>query len=429
MTGMHAVAGSPADAGTAPEPQAALIVDRLVRAALGGADDLALLEMVCEEIAAAGVALTRVVTATDLLHPTFDGQGTRWRRGEAVTRSMFLRSEWTTGATRNEEIWKRSPFYRLINTGESRLRRRIAPEGPQEFPILDDLRTEGATDYLAFATHIGEAATLGPVEGIVSSWVTDRPGGFSDDDIALITAVMPTLALCLNAATVAATARTLLETYLGRDAAQRVLKGDIVRGRAETIDAVIWYSDLANFTRIADRIDRDRLLELLNAYAACLVDTIAGHGGEVLKFIGDGILAIFPVCDGDGADACGRALAAAEQALATVGALNAKRAAEGLATTEFYLALHVGELLYGNFGSETRLDFTVLGPAVNEASRIEALCRALDWPIIVSSAFAKAAGPRRDRLVSLGRYALRGVARPQELFTIDAGAPVDDPGI
>lgn len=428
MNEMSAIAANtPADA--TPERRAAAINARLVRASLEGADEIALLGLACDSVVAGGLPLTRVVTATDLLHPTFDGQGTRWRRGEKVSRSMFLRSEWATSNTRNDEIWRRSPFYRLISTGEARLRRRIVPEGPQEFPILDDLRTEGATDYLAFATHIGETATLGPVEGIVSSWVTDRPDGFTDDDIALITAIVPALALCLNAATVAATARTLLETYLGRDAAQRVLKGDIVRGRAETIHAVIWYSDLANFTRIADRLDRDRLLELLNAYAACLVDTVAGHGGEVLKFIGDGILAIFPVCDGDGAAACARALDAAERAVAAVAELNGKRAADGLATTEFYLALHVGELLYGNFGSEDRLDFTVLGPAVNEASRIEALCRALDWPIIVSSAFARAAGPRRDRLVSLGRYALRGVARPQELFTIDTGEPVDDPGI
>jgi adenylate cyclase len=199
----------------------------------------------------------------------------------------------------------------------------------------------------------------------------------------------------------------------------RVLAGNIVRGRATPITAVVWFSDLVSFTRIADSASPDIVLSLLNDYAEAQVEAIEMNGGHVLKFIGDGILAIFS--DDDSTRACARALDAAAEQKRRIGALNARRTADSLPVTATQLALHVGELLYGNVGSPRRLDFTVLGPAVNEAARIEALCRSLEQPVIVSSAFADAAGQARVRLVSLGRYAMKGVARPQELFTLDPG--------
>ena len=198
-----------------------------------------------------------------------------------------------------------------------------------------------------------------------------------------------------------------------------MLAGNIVRGRAEAIRAVVWFSDLVGFTRISDNLSPDKVLELLNDYAQAQVEEIEAHGGHVLKFIGDGILAIFP--DDDMAQACHRALDAAAGMRQRIAALNERRAASGLPVTDTHLALHVGELLYGNLGGARRLDFTVLGSAVNEAARIEALCVSLDQTVIVSWAFAEAAGEGRRRLVSLGRYAMKGVARPQELFTLDPG--------
>jgi adenylate cyclase len=179
---------------------------------------------------------------------------------------------------------------------------------------------------------------------------------------------------------------------------------------------VLWFSDLTGFTRIADTLPREQLLDLLNAYADCLVGVVHEHDGKVLKFMGDGILAAF-----DGAEryACGRALDAAEAAAAAMARLNRQRSAAGLPVTGFTLALHQGEVLYGNIGSRDRLDFTVIGPAVNELSRIQAMSRSLDQPILVSASFAAASGDQHARLVSLGRYALRGVGRPQELFTLD----------
>jgi adenylate cyclase len=292
-----------------------------------------------------------------------------------------------------------------------------------EFPLLDRLKTEGGTDYFAMVTRHADPAVSFRIGHSVSSWTIDGAGGYSDADLVSLERVASAFALGYQNRSMHGTIRTLLETYLGRGAADRVMDGNIVRGQADTIDTVIWYSDLVQFTRIADEIERDQLLGLLNDYASPLVESIEEHGGEVLKFIGDGILAIFP--DDGRTDALSNALDAALKAEARVTALNESRREQGLRTTDFYLALHVGNLLFGNFGSSKRLDFTVLGPAVNEASRIGGMCRSLEQRVIISSAFAEAAGPRRRDLVSLGRYALRGIGQPQELFTIDrAAAPI-----
>ena len=258
---------------------------------------------------------------------------------------------------------------------------------------------------------------------MATSFATCEPGGFVERDFALIDATLPAFALAFKASIAIDTAHTLVTTYLGRDAAARILRGEIDRGQVKTVPTVLWFSDLAGFTRIADTLPRDQLLDLLNAYADCLVGVIHDHGGEVLKFMGDGILGVF---SGAPEDACRRALDAAEAARAAIARLNQARSAAGLSVTGFTLALHEGEVLSGNVGSQERLDFTVVGPAVNELSRIQAMSRSLDQPILVSASFAAACGDQRARLVSVGRYALRGVGRPQELFTLDL-AELDRP--
>ena len=254
---------------------------------------------------------------------------------------------------------------------------------------------------------------------MTASWTTDAPGGFTDAEVELLAGIMPPLTLAILLQTTHRDTRTLLTTYLGRHAADRVLAGNIVRGRAEPIRAVVWFSDLVGFTRISDNMSAGNVLALLNDYAQVQIEAIEAHAGHVLKFIGDGLLAIFP--DDDTTKACARALDAAIEMRKRIAALNVKRAAAGLPVTDTHLALHVGELLYGNLGGPRRLDFTVLGSAVNEAARIEALCASLDQKVIVSWAFHEAAGDARARLVSLGRYAMKGIARPQELFTLDPG--------
>ncbi len=384
------------------------------RGLLGGAP-YKLLEGVCERMVAAGVPLLRGYIAQPTIHPVIAAHIFEWRRDEeGATEQTYDRM-----GDVESETWRRSPFYHLHSTGSARLRVRLdVSNQPLQFPMLDELKEQGATDYLALGTRFRENESAAPIQGMMSSWSSDRPGGFDEGDIAAIEMLLPVLALAIKAETIAGIANSVVETYLGRDAGHRVLSGEIGRGSVETIRAVLWLCDLRDFTKIADTSPRDQLIPMLNDYFEAMVDTIHEYGGQVLKFMGDGLLAIFRLDDDGEGDVCACALDAAEIALGRVDQVNLRRAEAGLPVTEFSLALHMGEVLYGNVGSRDRLDFTVVGPAVNEVSRIEALSRSLDQNLIASSAFAAGAQACSDRLVSLGRYALRGVRRPQELYTL-----------
>jgi adenylate cyclase len=376
------------------------------------------LEGFCARLLAGGVPLWRAATGTDLLHPLLDARGCRWRRGEGATQEEYPRIE--PGADSSEE-WQRSPFQYLLTGHEGReMRRRLDDSYERgEFPLLDQFQDAGCTDYVAFMISYGAKARSVQVPGLLASFQVDRPGGFLDAELTLLRRLAPALGLAYKAMGGFETARTLVTTYLGADAGGRVLDGAILRGATETVRSVLWYSDLEGFTRIADTAPGDALIALLNDYAECVVEHVQAQGGQVLKFIGDGILAMFPLRDD--ASPCARALDATAATLAAVERLSLEREAAGSLATGLHVALHVGEVLYGNIGSRDRLDFTVVGPAVNEVARIEALCRSLEQQVIVSSAFAAEAGDARARLVSLGRYALKGVRRPEELFTLDPG--------
>lgn len=392
------------------------IVAWAVGAGLDEPDQASLMTGYCERLVAAGVPLWRASIGADTLHPLVQAQGHRWRRGEPLREDVFARG----GGPEREAEWLRSPWYRLIEDQESQMRRWLERgEGTDAFPLLAELAAEGGTDYWARIVAFGEWHSQGPVRGLATSWATREAGGFAEHDLALIEATLPAFALACKAAMASDTARTLVATYLGEDAAARILRGEIERGQVNTVRKVLWFSDLIGFTRIADTLPREALLDLLNAYADCLVGVVHAHDGQVLKFMGDGILAVF---DGSADAACGRGLDAAQAAVAAMARLNRERTAAGLPVTGFTLALHEGEVLYGNVGSRERLDFTVIGPAVNEVSRIQAMSRSLDQPVLVSASFAAACKDQRGRLVSLGRYALRGVGRPQELFTLEPDA-------
>jgi adenylate cyclase len=313
------------------------------------------------------------------------------------------------------ERWRRSPFYTMLQTGDALLRRRLNAKTQDEFPVLSDFIAAGMTDYVAMISRFAAERVLGDMDGVYSSWTTRAPGGFSDGQIEALQRIAPYLALAIKSVSLARMTGTLMETYLGRDAGQRVLSGRIVRGIAERIDAAVWFSDLRGFTRVTDTAP-EQVIPLLNDYADVIVSAIHEHGGDVLKLIGDGTLAIFTA--DNRANACRAAKSAAIAARAGIVELNKRRAADDKPITDMYLGLHVGEVFYGNVGSRERLDFTVIGPAVNEASRIAAMCRSVDQPVLISSAFAEVGDMKRN-LVSVGRYALRGVARPQELFTPD----------
>ena len=387
-----------------------------MRQGLTTVDEAAVLAGFCERLLAGGLPLWRVATGAELLHPVLDGRGCRWVRGQDVVKEDFSRLD---EDAEREADWRSSPFYRLVHGQEPELRRRLDGSCAGEFPLLDRFRAEGASDYLALATAYGDQVLFGELRGMLCSFVTDRPGGFLDAEVELLRRLTPVLALTFRAIAGVETAGTLMATYLGQDAGRRVLAGAIGRGVAETVRAVLRYSDLEGFTRIADETPAAELLTLLNDYAEVVVDRIHAHGGQVLKFMGDGILAMFPLAEGR--RSCARALDAAAAALAAAGRLGGERAATQRAATGMHVALHVGDVLYGNIGSRDRLDFTVVGPAVNEVARIEALCRTLEQRVIVSAAFAEEAGEARQRLVSLGRFALKGVRRPEELFTVEQG--------
>jgi len=244
---------------------------------------------------------------------------------------------------------------------------------------------------------------------------SDRPDGFDRAQRALLRRAAGLLATPLEMVVIRQTAATLLSTYLGRRSGARVLAGAIQRGDGETIHAVLWYSDLRGFTALSESLPRDRVIALLNAHFERLAAPIKAFGGEVLKFMGDGLLAIFPTEPGGAAQACDRALRAARGARAGMAALNSERLAGGESPLAFGLALHLGNVMHGNIGAPDRLDFTVIGPAVNLVSRLEALCKDLDRPVLVSADFAAAC---REALEPIGSYPLPGIAQPAEVFTL-----------
>ncbi|MFO1038096.1 MAG: adenylate/guanylate cyclase domain-containing protein [Geminicoccaceae bacterium] len=388
------------------------------RAGLEGMAEPELVRGFCERVVAAGIPLARVNLFVDTLHPVHEGHLFRWRRdpadAEAARPSEYARSE--TSA----EVWRRSPFHYLLQSGGALLRRNLARGDPADFTILEDIAAEGHTDYVALIHRFAAEGAIGDMDCVYSSWCTDAPGGFADAEVAALVEMTPPLALAVKAAALARIAGTLVETYLGRDAGRRVLSGRIERGVADRIHAVLWFSDLRGFTRITDASAPEQIIPLLNGYADAVVSAVHEAGGDVLKLIGDGTLAIFKA--DEPAAACSCALTAEASARERITALNERRAADGLPVTQAYLGLHLGEVFYGNIGSRDRLDFTVVGPAVNETSRIATLCRSVERDVLLSEAFAAAAAPEdRARFVSVGRFALRGVGRAQELFTLEHG--------
>jgi adenylate cyclase len=387
----------------------------LVEAGLAGASETELLDGFCERCRGAEIALSRGSLIVDTLHPTHEGHVFRWRIDRVQPEVVEYGSSTNGQAAAS---WQASTFYHLIASGGMELRRRICAGETEGFPILPELQAEGQTDYVAFVHRFGATSIIGEMDCVYSSWMTQGPDGFRETDLVALRRLVPLLALAVKSVSLTRIARTLVEVYLGRDAGERVLSGKISRGVPDRINAVIWFSDLRGYTKITDTASPEEIIPLLNDYSAAVIGAIRDAGGEVLKLIGDGVLAIFRA--EDPAEACRRALRAMASLKAGIKTVNERRAASSQPVTSVYLGLHIGEVFYGNIGSEDRLDFTVVGPAVNEASRIAAMCRSVDRGVVFSSEFAAATPePERTKLVSLGRYALRGIGRAEELFTLD----------
>jgi adenylate cyclase len=392
------------------------IADWIVRRGLEGADEADLLREFCEKSNAAGLPIARSLALIDTLHPVHEGTVFRWRNDNIEERAATQYGRTIEGAA--VESWQRSPFYHLLQSGGEELRRRIGFGDPADFAVIQDMKDEGLTDYIIFVHRFASDATIGEMDCVYSAWSTRDESGFSDANITALRRLAPTLGLAIKTAGLAKVADTLVQVYLGRDAGQRVLQGRIQRGVADRIEAALWFSDLRSFTTITDTAKPSEIIPLLNDYAEAVITAIHEAGGDVLKLIGDGTLALFRA--DDPSEACRRALQAEEILRRRVKELNEKRRAEERPVTSVYVGLHVGEVFYGNIGSVDRLDFTVVGPAVNETSRIASMCRSVDRPVLVSSTFADALpAAERAPLVSVGRFALRGVGHAKELFTLD----------
>jgi adenylate cyclase len=395
------------------------LTEWLTEQSLAGVSEAEIVGGFCERLLQADVPLARATVLVDTLHPIYEGRAFRWNRG---TEQAEVLEYGRTREGANAEGWRRSPLYYMVQTDQPVLRRRLndrshSAEIP-DFASFAELRSEGMTDYVALVTRFAATGSIGDMDAIYSFWTSDCVTGFGENDIALLQRLFNRLGAALKCVSLARIAVTLVETYLGRDAGRRVLSGRIERGVAERIDAVLWYSDLRGYTRITDTASPDQIIPLLNDYAEVVISAIHGAGGDVLKLIGDGTLAIFRNIDiGQAAQ---DALDAALAVRIGVIDLNVRRGCSKLPVTEVYLGLHVGEVFYGNIGSLDRLDFTVVGPAVNEVSRIATMCRSVEREVLISADLVAACHPAdQRRLVSVGRYALRGVAKAQELYTFE----------
>ena len=415
----------------------------LTEAGLAGESETTLLDGFCRRAMAAGLPIARAAIIIDTLHPVYEGRGFRWRRNGGPPAARGSAGFWESmgwhaevdqsqtelveyGSTSEGEAaenWRRSVFFHLLETGGALFRVRFHAGETTHFATIAQLGDEGMSDVVVMITRFAPSGVIGEMDCVYSFWATDCPQGFDDAQVEALSGLMPKLALAVKCVSLARIAGTLVETYLGRDAGRQVLAGHIRRGVAERIGAVLWYSDLRGFTHITDHAPPQQIIPFLNDYAEAVISSVYENGGDVLKLIGDGTLAIFTA--DAAAVACGSALAAQAALRDRVEDLNRRRAGDALPTTEVYLGLHVGEVFYGNIGSDERLDFTVVGPAVNEVARIAAMCRSVERNVLLSQSFADAmARLERGRLVSVGRYALRGVERPQELFTLDPFAMV-----
>jgi adenylate cyclase len=385
-----------------------------------------LLDGLCQRLVGADVPLWRVFAGMRTLHPQWGGYGYRWRRDLNAT----LPEQYDRGSE-YEQNWLDSPFAYLITQGEASvtgaepwpyLRRRLSgPQAQLDFAVLRGLSAAGGTDYFAQIVAFGTQGDPSRGTGVGFSFATDRPDGFYDDDIRLLRAVLPAASLALMADAGHTIASGLLAAYLGADAGRRVHSGAVARGSVENIRAVLWYADIRGFTAIADGTPGLAVIEMLDETFEALTASLRARDGQVLKFMGDGMLAIFPVVDATQDETCGRALDAAVEAMAAIEQLNGTRLAAGKPVAAVDLALHLGEVLYGNIGAADRLDFTVIGPAVNEAARIETLCEPLGYKVLVSAEFADAVTDNR-RLLPLGRHQLRGVREEREVYALDLGA-------
>ncbi|WP_262027508.1 adenylate/guanylate cyclase domain-containing protein [Microvirga sp. Mcv34] len=382
--------------------------DWIIEQGLRGADVGSLIAGLAERLAAEGMPLVRVYLAMPTVNPTIRVYTHVW------TRSAGLLVEGVSHE-RNAHAFQQSPFNFMMQTGQTSCHWLVDDPDARQFDVFEDIRREGGTDYLARLFSFDNASAP-DLQGIGISFASDRPEGFRSEEIERIDALLPLLGLAAYRMTLFDLTVGMLDTYVGLSAGRRVLSGEIRRGFGTTITAALLFADLRGFTALADTAGID-LIARLDRHLEAMADPVAEQGGEVLKFMGDGVLAAFPITEERSREeACAAAIRAAQAALERNAETNRRLVGETPLSLD--VALHCGDVFYGNIGAAGRLDFTVIGPAVNEVGRMEALCSDLDCSVILSDSVASAS-PVPVR--SLGRHRLRGIAAERELFTF---APV-----
>ena len=407
-------------------PLIAEIGEWLIDQALAEPDIAAMFQQTCQRLDGAGVPLGRARLTWRTLHPLFRAETVLWRRHEGVEFEQFRHAEEAS------DEWLRSPMKYMLDSRIDTLRRHL--DGPNEridFDMTRDLKAAGYTDYLAVITGLdGQDAApgadrvlfSGPGEdtddgkGIIVTWAADRPGGFSDDDIRALQEIQRRFAVACKTVIQSRIARTVTETYLGREAGREVLSGSIKLGDGRRLQAVVWYADLRRSTPMADAMPAEDFLRMLNEYFVHTAGAVLAEGGEVLDFIGDAVLAIFPYdCEVTAAEASARARRAMSAAFANLARHNGERTTNALPALEFGVGLQAGEVTFGNIGVDARLTFSAIGSAINEAARIEHMTKTVGLPGLATERVAR---HEPEAWISVGEHSLTGISAPCELFAL-----------
>lgn len=377
------------------------LVDWLIDGARSASDSTRMFGETCERIVTAGLPLWRVGLFIRTLHPEIFGRNFIWKPGAEV--------EMGTADFKilDSPEFQSSPLISVFQQGIE-VRARIDDPASSRFPIIDDLRAEGVTDYIALPLRF--------IDGSIhaSSWTTKQPGGFTEAQLAALRRIVTPLTRISEIITLTRTASSLLDTYVGNRAGERILGGQIRRGHTETMNAAIWLSDLRGFTSLSDRLPAETVVDILNLYFDCQVASIRKHGGEVLKYMGDGLLAVFPIDEyvGDDQKVCSHVLEAAHESRVSVADMQ-YQVGDVVERFRFGLALHVGPILFGNIGGGSRLDFTCIGPAVNLAARLEKIASQLHRTIVASEGFASIC---RGGWSDLGEFPIAGFAKAERVY-------------
>jgi len=389
------------------------LIAAILRQATEADDAEGLIGLTCDGLLGLDIPLWRFSVGLRTINATVRARSFVWRRDRGFAADALPH------VTDDDDLaaFHRSPIHHVQSRGLACTRWRLVEgEGCEALPLLAELRAEGGTDYVMHLVRFG-GGTAQAIPGVALAFATDWPGGFGEDELAALAGIVPALGLASFRFALARTLSETLEVYLGPRTAQRVLGGEVRRGLGRAMAAAILWADLRGFTAVARSHEGPRVVAWLDEHLEAIGAPVAAHGGEVLKFLGDGLLAVFPVEEPEAgeSDVCRRALAAAEEALAATAEINAARRASGEPELWLDVVLHHGEVVYGNVGAARRLDFTVIGRAVNEASRMEALCGEFGQHLLLSAPFAARCG---RATVGLGSFHLRGIPEQVEIFAI-----------